>query len=88
MGATKRKKVITIETRQRTVIRQNSSQTQKHWCELCQAEVEMATPDLIAKSFDIKLREIYRRIEQSELHIIEGQNDSLFICINSLKSII
>ena len=80
-----RKKVITIETWQRTVIRQSSNQTQNLWCEFCQAEVEMATPELAASVLGVHIREIYRRIEQGDLHFFETKIGQVFICNNSLQ---
>ena len=87
MTATKRKKVITIETRQRTVIRLNSRRTAKIRCEFCADEVEMLSPEEAAANFDFSLREIYRGIENGSLHFIEIKKDTLFICINSLKTL-
>jgi len=85
MTTAKRKKVITIETFQRTVIRQNLTPTQNLWCEFCQAEVEMTTPELAATILDSRVREIYRRIEQGDLHFFETVTGEVFICKNSLK---
>jgi aerobic-type carbon monoxide dehydrogenase small subunit (CoxS/CutS family) len=81
MTTAKRKKVITIETIQRTVIHQNSQQTHKVWCQFCQAEVEMTTPELAAKQLRASVREIYRRIEKGEVHFIELENGQIFICL-------
>ena len=81
-----RKKIITIETLKRTVIRQNSNYPQKIRCEFCQAEVETVTPEFAATILETSVREVYRRIEQDELHFIESRNNSLFICVNSLKT--
>ncbi len=85
MTTAKRKKVITIETFQRTVIRQNEHQPQILWCEFCQAEVEMTTPELAANILGVTVREIYRRLEQGDLHFFETEPGEVFICTNSLK---
>lgn len=86
MTKVKRKKTITIETLQRTVIRRDFQQTKKVWCEFCETEVEMISPDLAAKIGGVKMREVFRRIEKGELHFIENETDSLLICVNSLKT--
>jgi hypothetical protein len=83
--ATGIKRVITIETRQRTVIRLNSRRTAKIRCEFCADEVEMLSPENAAANFDISLREIFRGIENGSLHFIEINKDTIFICVNSLK---
>lgn len=85
MTTAKQKKVITIETFERTVIRQTSNQIQNLWCEFCQAEVEMTTPELAANILGVTVREIYRRIEQGKLHFIEMKPSEVFICTNPHK---
>lgn len=84
MTGAKRKKTITIQTIQQTVIRPISNQTTTKQCEFCQAEVEMAPPELAAKFLQISVREIYRRIESGSLHFIETESGTVFICQNSL----
>jgi hypothetical protein len=79
------KKVITIETFERTVIRQIPNHTQTLWCEFCQAEIEMITPELAATILGVKVREIYRRIERGRFHFVENQYGLLVICLNSLE---
>ena len=81
---TTRKKIITIETRQRILIRQNLRRA--FWCKFCAAEVETLTPEQSAAIFDLDLREIYRNIENGRLHFIEAENRSPQICLNSLKN--
>lgn len=80
-----RKKVITIETREKTVIHQNSNQTQTLWCQFCQVAVEMIVPELAATFLRLKVREIYRRIEHGELHFFETEPGEVFICKSLLK---
>lgn len=82
MASARQKRVIIIETRQRTVVRQNSNQTKTLWCEFCQAEVEMVSPELAASSLGISVREVYRRIELGSLHFFEKETDEVFICFN------
>ena len=79
-----KKKIITIETLQRTVIRQNTNSVQKFWCEFCQTEVEMIVPESAAISLGITIREIFRRIERGEIHFFETDTGEVFICLNLL----
>lgn len=83
---TTRKKIITIETRQRIVIRYNSRPPQKIRCAFCNTEVETAAPELSAEIFGIGLAEIYQNIENGKLHFIEGETNAPQICLNSLKT--
>lgn len=80
-----RKKVITIETREKIVVRQIPNQTQTLWCQFCQAEVEMTAPELAATILRLKVREIYRRIEHGEFHFFETETGEVFICKSLLK---
>lgn len=75
------KRVITIETRQRTVIRQNLRRTV--WCEFCAGDVESLTPAQIAETFGIDSDEIYRLIENGAIHFTKI-GDRFLICRNSL----
>jgi hypothetical protein len=81
---TNRKRIITIERRQRTVIRSRPRRT--FWCEFCGHEVETLSPEKIAETFGIASREIYRRIETGAIHFAENTNGSIFVCVNSLKA--
>jgi hypothetical protein len=85
MTTTRRKRVITIETRQKTVIRQDSQHTYQRWCELCAAEVEMTTPKSAAHLLGVSQREIFRRIEQGSLHFVELETGEVFICAKPIK---
>ena len=44
----------------------------------------MISPELAASVFDVHIREIYRRIEQGDLHFFETKAGEVFICQNSL----
>lgn len=80
-----KKRVITIETRQRIVIRQTPRRT--FWCEFCAARVDVSTPERAAVRLATNQREIFKRIESGSLHFAEDANGSVFICVNSLKNI-
>ena len=45
----------------------------------------MATPELAASVLGVHIREIYRRIEQGDLHFFETKIGQVFICNNSLQ---
>jgi len=81
---TTRKKIITVETRQKTVIRQSLRRT--FWCEFCAEQVECLSLVQIAEASGVFSHEVYSRIENGSLHFIEFKNDSLYICLNSLKT--
>ena len=81
--ANKKRTVVTIETRQRTVVRR----ARRHataWCESCRAEVLMLTPDEAAALSQTTTRTVFRRVEAGGLHFNEGADGTLLVCANSL----
>lgn len=85
MTITKRTRTITVETWQRIVIRQIPRQTPKIWCEFCLADVEVTPPNQAASVLGITQREIFRRLEQGNLHFFETETGEVFICANPLN---
>ncbi len=78
-----RKKIITIETRHRTVIRQSGQKT--FWCEFCETKVKATLPETAALIFGLALDEIYQGIENGQLHFAEIENQTPLICVNSIR---
>lgn len=83
MAVTKR--IITIETRQRTVISRGRRPARRLWCELCGGETEMADPESASALYNVRRREIYRRIENGTVHFIENADGTLLVCCRSLR---
>ena len=77
----KRRTVITIESHRLTVVR--SRRPIEMWCKRCGKEVPMLTPEAAAALAGVSPRAIYRRVESSELHIIETGTGALLICSGS-----
>ena len=82
---TKRKKpkkrtVITAETHQLTIIRRPRTGRAKAWCDRCQADSEMVSPETAAALLGITPREVYRRVETGAIHFIEIEGVKLLIC--------
>jgi|GEM_PF-1727972 len=84
MTSAKRQKVITIETHQQTLIRSNGK-IFVAWCEACGAETLMLMPEQSAIVCSTTQREIFRSIENGELHFIETTAGVTLICRNSLE---
>ncbi len=82
MTGAKKQKVITIETHQQTLIR-SSVKTFVVWCETCGTETLMLKPEQAATVYDMTQREIFRQIENGELHFIETTKGELFVCSGS-----
>jgi hypothetical protein len=78
----KEPKVITIETRQQILIR-SRRQTLVAWCEACSMNTLMIVPEQAAAICRITERQVFRQIENGELHFIETPNGKLFVCSNS-----
>jgi len=85
MKRTKTKTEITVATRQRITIRRRSQPDA--WCERCGATVGMLLPEHAAVLSNTTPREIYRRVENGEVHFVETRKGDLFICCRTITSI-
>lgn len=52
------------------------------FCPRCESVVEMAVPHVASILAKVSEREIYRRIVDNEVHVVE--TDRLLVCLNSL----
>ena len=77
--AKKTRTEITVERRQRTVVRMRRG-PRAAWCEGCAGLVPMLTPDEAAALAGTTAREIFRRVEAGELHFLETADGALLIC--------
>jgi hypothetical protein len=78
------KTVITIETRQRILIRQNRRSIFV-WCGQCAAESLMVSTNEAAKLASTSARDIFRRVEAGNVHFLETEDGRLLICLDSLS---
>ena len=85
MAVATRKRTIRVETRSLSVIRSAQSAIDL-WCDECAAVVAMGTPERAAQLLGTTPREIYRRIENGELHFAESEGGLLLVCLDSFKS--
>lgn len=83
-----KQKKITIETREVWVIRRPKTEARgaNGWCVLCAAEVEFLTADEASRLTGESVREIFRRIELSQLHFLESPAGGILICLPSLMA--
>lgn len=79
----KSKRIITVETWERKIIRQTKTEIIK--CELCQAKTVLLTLDEAAYFAEKNSSEILQGIKNGIFHFIKTQNDALLICSNSLQ---
>lgn len=80
----KQKTAIRVETRKVSVIRPANAGIEI-WCEACAASVPMFLPERLAALSETTPREIYRRVEEGELHFVETESGELLICCSSLR---
>jgi hypothetical protein len=84
----KNRKVITLELHRKVLIRSRRKSLVASlvaWCETCGMETLMLIPEQAAVVSGATQREIFRQIENGELHFIEANEGALFICSNSLE---
>lgn len=82
---TKKKTEINIETREVWTIR-HLQPAQQSWCFLCDAQVELITPEQASFITGFGLRQIFRQIEQAQVHFLESPTGGVLICLSSLLS--
>ena len=81
----KRRTEITIEASRLTIIGRGGGAA-RPWCPLCDAQVEMVSPDQAASLLRVSTRVIHRMVDEEKLHFIEMPDGSLLICVKSLSS--
>ncbi len=83
-----KQKKITIETREVWVIRRPKSVAcpVNGWCALCSAVVELVTADEASLLVGVSIRELFRRIELSQLHFLESPTGGILLCLPSLMA--
>ena len=78
----KRKTEITFEVEETIIWRQDANGSEA-FCPQCQTLVEMITPEIAAALSGFSERQIFRLIENGQLHFVETER--VFVCRNSLK---
>ena len=84
-----KKTEISIETHETWVIHRlgqcaEARAESQAWCQICAAAVELLTPDEAAALTGKSLRQIFRQIEQMQLHFLETPTGKILICLPSL----
>ncbi|HVG35748.1 MAG TPA: hypothetical protein VM911_22040 [Pyrinomonadaceae bacterium] len=80
----KRRTRIVVETQGVWVIRRPSGHW-RAWCEACDREVRMITPEEAAILLCCSTRTIYSWVEAAKIHFNEEPPLSLLICLDSLS---
>jgi len=81
---TKRRIEITVE-KHRLVVLNRRNHSAVAWCEICEAQVQMVTPDEAAQLCQISTRTIYRWIETDRVHFTETEKGFSLVCLHSLE---
>jgi hypothetical protein len=77
-----RRTEITAETREVLIFRRREGF--ECWCDQCERQVRMVGPEEAAATMGISLRLVFLQIEVGKLHFKETDQESVFICVNSL----
>jgi hypothetical protein len=80
---TKKRTEVTLEVDEVLVLR-HVKRIPQAWCDHCNRQVRLVTPEEAATLTGASPRSIYRRIEARELHFRETSVGQLDICLNSL----
>ena len=84
----KRRTEITIETRERTIIRICARQSTEAFCEECRAAQSHLSVRRAAALLRLSEMSIFRLVESRELHSTETAAGALLVCGNSLAALI
>src|SRR6266850_5888998 len=76
---------ITIQTRQRIVVRPLRDSFQA-WCEPCLEVVPAITPETACRFLHISIETLHGLLAGGKLHAVEATNQSRLICCNSLST--
>jgi len=74
---------VTIETEERTELREIESRSALLWCPCCRLEAELVTPERASQIAKVSTRTIYRWIEAGVVHFKEREGH-LLICVSAL----
>jgi hypothetical protein len=80
----KQKREITFEVEETTIVRQGEKRLTQ-FCRQCQAPAEMLTPEIAARLSGLSEREIFRLIENGQIHFVEVER--VFVCRDSLTAV-
>ena len=80
----KKQTEITLERRERLVVRQRG--TFPAWCAVCERSMVFISVDASAAIAGSTVREIFRRIEAGDLHFLETLTGQIFVCPASLDT--
>jgi excisionase family DNA binding protein len=81
-----RKTTTTIEIHEVYVVRQPQPSAPLVCPECATGVASMVTPEEAARLAQISKRHLYRLLENGKLHYLEGEGDSLLICLHSLPA--
>jgi hypothetical protein len=79
----RRKTAVVVQTHQLTTVRLRHPLV-RAWCAQCNAEVVMCSPEEAVVIAQSSVRDIYRRVETSELHSVNADDGDLRVCLNSM----
>ena len=83
MRLKKKRTEIAFELEQTMIVKRRSGSASA-WCNDCELEVVMLTPDEVASITSTTTRSLYRWVEAGIIHFTETQSGLIRICLPSL----
>jgi hypothetical protein len=81
-----KKTLITRQRFERTVIRQHKSRGEDLSCAACGKESEMLPIEQSGLACGIGVRDVFRLLENGQVHFAETPSGLIFICVASLQA--
>ena len=82
----RKKREITVETTQQVVVSGCGDHAMK-WCRVCAGHVGMVTTEEAAALIGVSSREIFRSVENGQIHFTDTADGLLLVCMKSLSEL-
>jgi len=77
-----------ISTKRTLAVQRLSNKIESRVCEKCEDFPPMLEPDFIRINFDVSEREIFRLVENDQIHFIETEHKRIFVCLTTLEKVL
>ncbi len=84
MGIRRKVRRETVSKTRTFAILHNSINIESRVCDRCEGSQPMLEPDRVREIYELSEREIFRHIEDGQVHFVEANNKRIFVCLLTL----